>query len=383
MDFQEPNHSGKEFPKMASITEDLPVDEAARIERARRYRREMTRSSHEIHGRRLHDNQECDQHTRYQEKNKPVFGLEMLAVQQETALEKALQKGSAGWERIRGLTKKLVQLRYGDYFKQNVAVLRAIAKEDMSEEAAQEIATFPWKLLSGLIKKEEQNMQVNGLKEAVQAITKKTNMSEDLAFFNIHQYAESNQLADSGIYEYLHQKRFGSLGKQIWSDRVWLDANAFAVDACDKEAIIQSIDAFEARVFRRLKPVTNDTNGEPELQELILSEEQLKISEMLDKKADNTKTAKIRQVTYEETLAKTKSLSEDFPYAPLRHAREDLLNADSNAEVAIVIHGKLMAEMEIAIAKVRKTDIAKKKQAERFEKVYKEAQEALAEVANE
>ncbi|CAG8973936.1 hypothetical protein HYALB_00007464 [Hymenoscyphus albidus] len=95
------------------------------------------------------------------------------------------------------------------------------------------------------------------------------------------------------------------------------------------------------------------------------------------------KIATIRQVTYEETLAKTKSLSEDFPYAPLRHAREDLLTADSNAEVAIVIYGNLMAKMEIAIAKVRKTDIAKKKQAEIFEKVYKESQEALAKMAKE
>ncbi|CAG8957091.1 hypothetical protein HYFRA_00009292 [Hymenoscyphus fraxineus] len=385
---------------IVSLLDNLPDDELAVYERGRKYRREMTRKSHEESAEQLEtllqsphvtadvkkfventlalhkevlDEFESPQH---------VYYKQMLLLKLEDTLEKRLLKHSEDWERLRAHTAQLIQLRYGDYFKQNVFAIRTIAKEDTTEEANFIIANKPWKEISDAIRKEEKSgWKDGGVRAHLGKIAKKTTMSPELAEYNVHQYADRNRLAHNGIDECISSMSWSELAEQIYMDKTWLLENSFAATACNKDQVLASVQAFQERFFKAMFVERHPISGILKARYAIPTDEVQKKMAMRATKIADMETEKKGQTGYLDIVDVARTTPEDHWYGPLRTAREELLDAHTQAEEAKILVEVLQKQLCQAQGTLRKHDMERKKKATSFAKALKVSEDVASEGA--
>jgi hypothetical protein len=164
------------------------------------------------------------------------------------------------------MTSMNMLLRYGDYFKGNLHILKQNAQQmARNGQKPDLLAGMMWKDVSIALKKEakeeadwiknheagkDEAVPSHAITDFIKELADQALMPLSSAIFQIHEYARRCDSAHSGIDEAIMQNRWMSLAHFIVRDRIALENGVLPHDMKgDKEAFMTALEIFEKRYF--------------------------------------------------------------------------------------------------------------------------------------
>jgi hypothetical protein len=236
------------------------------------------------------------------------------------------------------MTGNHLLLRYGDYLKHNLHVMKKFSQETAKKDSkADKLAGVPWAELGETLKEEDTQMDVfredgtiprraTPMTDLIKELAELSQMTFNEARFDIDQYAKRCHIAHSGIDDDVANNRLTAISQYIVRDRVAIQ-NGILVDemAEMKNDLLRVLKIFERRFFDRIYEGVDPETGitiaisYQSSKEEVAREEAARMAE-LEKKVNAMKLD-----SFSDDLVKAMEMEEGIE--EVLQARDDLLGA--------------------------------------------------------
>jgi hypothetical protein len=282
------------------------------------------------------------------------------------------------------MTSMNMLLRYGDYFKGNLHILKQKAQQmAKNSEKPDLLAGMMWNDISIALKKEakdqaewiknheagkDEAVPSHAITDLIKELAGQALMPLSNAVFQIHEYAKRCDSAHSGIDEAIMQSKWMSVAHFIVRDRIALENGVLPHDMKgDKEAFMTAIEIFEKRYFACIV-----TGEEPETRitipiDFTKSDTLLQMQKEAGAAKLKNKMQAAKMKTCQEALEKAKATETDDQHLleakmALIESSELLEKAKAATKKAQAALGMLEVDFKGYVAKFRKIEQEKQKE---------------------
>jgi hypothetical protein len=281
------------------------------------------------------------------------------------------------------MTSMSILLRYSDYFKGNLHMLKQKAQQMANvSEKLDLLAGVMWKDISKALEKEAKDaakwvenydlgknepVPSHAVTDLIKEVAEQTLLPFSSAVFQIHCYAKRCDSAHSGIDEAIMQNKWWSVANYIVRDRIAVESGVLPYDMKeDKEAFITALEVFEKRYFACIMTAEEPETGITIPIDFTKSDDLLKIQKEANtaKLKSETQATKIKDC--QEVLEKAKATVTD---------NEQLFEA----KVALIESSELLEKARVTTTKAQaalgEREVDFKGHVAKFRKIEQEQQE--------
>lgn len=301
------------------------------------------------------------------------FRNRALILKQEAILESKLakeQKYAVLFEEFRKLKADSLRLRYGDYHKGNVSLIKVKSQEIARQNKEPDVLSkMNWQGVLQHIEVEKGEMEdyeymmnirwwnsENGIQndteepeepetpitKLIQELSELCKMKYDHVIFEIQEYTKRNDVAHSGIDEFIATNKWMEVAEIITRDIQSIEDGLLGRDKIRQANMMKTLKTFSDRYFAHIEPLIDPVSGIKTLSYFIFSDEELQRQTAMRNAKAADESQKMKRKESVELLAKAQSATH-IGYS-LKKAQKEVLEAQIDMNKKIEVCRKAQAE---------------------------------------